>query len=90
MRARKKGQTDTKRDPVFVFKPELRPASICVRFPRTPKSSLKKGISVNILNLLFVNKYLQLNFINHVAFCAPKATKSPNHNMLPKIYIHDG
>lgn len=65
MSTRKRRQTGAKRDPVIFFRPELRPASIRVRFPRTPENSLKTGITVNILNLRIVNSSLQFNFVNH-------------------------
>jgi hypothetical protein len=84
--SREKGQTETKRDPVFVFGPELRLTSFRVRFPRTPKDSLKRGASVNILNLHLINKDLQKLFVNHKVQSAKNATKSPNHSMLLKIY----
>lgn len=75
---------------LFCFLARVASGPIRVRFPRTRKSSLKTGGSVNILNLSFVNKVLQLLFVNHDANYVKNATKAPNHSILLKIYIHDG
>lgn len=65
MSTRKGRQTGAERDPVIFFKPELRLATIRVRFPRTAKNSSKTGITVNIINLHIVNSNLQFSFVNH-------------------------
>jgi hypothetical protein len=65
MSTRKGRQTGAERDPAIFFKPELRLATIRVRFPRTAKNSSKTGITVNIINLHIVNSNLQFSFVNH-------------------------